>query len=227
MKNSQPDAELADASLFLEGTQTSTSIAAKESPESTSLHASSHLKEPVLDPGELFDFKITEMLTGTHDSGFDPLLMLFESSVEQNTGAEQNDGHDGSEKEARLSYTTKSLQGLGQRGVSPREEFGKTPLHIASELGHADIVDILLDSGAQIDAVDGYRRTSLQYGAEQGHRGIVEKLLGAGADSEMVDGNGMTALHIAVCAGHGSVVKLLVRNGANPNIRVGFTSHSD
>ncbi|KAK2041677.1 ankyrin, partial [Colletotrichum somersetense] len=83
-----------------------------------------------------------------------------------------------------------------------------------------DIIEILLDSGAHIDAMDGDGRTPLQYGAERGYEATVEKLLRAGADLNHVDTNGMTALHIAIGAGRGSIVKLLIENGANPNERV-------
>ena len=40
---------------------------------------------------------------------------------------------------------------------------GKTPLHHAASDGHAEMVELLLERGAHINARDNYGRTALDY----------------------------------------------------------------
>lgn len=50
-------------------------------------------------------------------------------------------------------------------------------LHCASEIGHPEIVQILLVAGVPIDSKDKKGRTALHRAAERGHTDIVEFLL--------------------------------------------------
>lgn len=56
--------------------------------------------------------------------------------------------------------------------------------------GHIDAATLLLERGAEIDAIPGgfdYAGTALHYAALNGHRGMVEFLLGHGADASLKD----------------------------------------
>ena len=64
--------------------------------------------------------------------------------------------------------------------VNITSRFGRSPLQLASEQGHLDLVNFLIDSGAAINTKH-YGRTSLQLASEQGHAEVVERLLQAGA----------------------------------------------
>ncbi|CAD7701476.1 unnamed protein product [Ostreobium quekettii] len=92
---------------------------------------------------------------------------------------------------------------------------GETPLIGATFRLHADVVDLLLERGANVEARTSFGYTSLHIAAAQGALDIFKVLVDAGADIKAVAwGNGDTVL-IAAAEFHGvDVVTLLVQNGA-------------
>ena len=87
---------------------------------------------------------------------------------------------------------------------------GRTPLHVACSLGHADCVEVLLDKGANVDIkreVDGW--TPLHCSCERGEIECVKLLLDSGASSEIQDKYGDTPQRIAEIYGHLHIVSVL------------------
>ena len=72
-----------------------------------------------------------------------------------------------------------------------------TPLMIASYQNYYDIVDMLIDSKADINAVDMVGWTSLMSAAAAGNLDIIELLIDSAADVNLVNGDGDSALDIA------------------------------
>jgi ankyrin repeat protein len=63
-----------------------------------------------------------------------------------------------------------------------KERSGITPLHIAADSGNVDIIQELLDHGAQINSPDRWKfRTPLDFAVSQGHERAVALLLSRGA----------------------------------------------
>jgi ankyrin repeat protein len=115
-------------------------------------------------------------------------------------------------------YNTDVVKLLVERGANleaAHQGCGITPLHMAVNGEHTDMVGFLLDSGANIHAVDKYNETALHKSACKGNTDVVDLLLNRGADTEVRDKDGCTPLHLAVFYGQTDVVNLLVNRGAN------------
>ncbi len=74
---------------------------------------------------------------------------------------------------------------------------GWTPLHYAAANGHNDIVKILLDKSAYIDAESPNKTTPIMMAARGGHIYTVKLLLDEGADAMLKNDLGMTAIDFA------------------------------
>jgi ankyrin repeat protein len=99
-----------------------------------------------------------------------------------------------------------------------KDKAGYTPLHLAAvqQQDLEEVVRLLLDRGAEIEAIDGeHGRTTLQWAVRNGHVKTVKLLLKRKPVLEGRDSYGNTALHIAAQHGQEKVVQLLLDNGAD------------
>ncbi len=92
-------------------------------------------------------------------------------------------------------------------------------IHFAILFGCEEIVQILLDSHANIEAQDIRKATPLHYAAHEGNTAIAEMLIKAGANVNAVDRNNRTPLYLAVENNHKTVVQALINAHANMNIQ--------
>ncbi|VDP58169.1 unnamed protein product [Schistosoma curassoni] len=97
-----------------------------------------------------------------------------------------------------------SCEALLRAGISrdARTKVDRTPLHLAAQEGHADIVELLLRNGADLSAKDMLRMTALHWAAERGHTPVVQMLMRFGADAHLQNKFEMTPLDIAECKQH-------------------------
>jgi acyl-CoA-binding protein len=90
------------------------------------------------------------------------------------------------------------LRGLDlEEEVRLKFEDGMTGLHWASDRGHAEVADLLLASGADINARDDCGQTALHYAASCGHVAVVRLLLQRGADPSVSDNDHLTPCQVA------------------------------
>ena len=98
-------------------------------------------------------------------------------------------------------------------------------LQAAAEMGHASVVQILIENGADVNATTEWYRMSkggaLQYASKGGHKHVVETLLKASANfnAQYKYGKYQNALHIAANYGNEGVVQMLLDAGAEVNHR--------
>ena len=92
---------------------------------------------------------------------------------------------------------------------------GATALHMAAQESQLEVVQLLIESGADKDAAaTDDRATALCIAAKKGHSEVVLLLLEAGTDKDAANAKGVTALHIAAKNCHSKVVRLLLEAGA-------------
>ena len=98
-----------------------------------------------------------------------------------------------------------------------------SPLHMAAEKGQTNLVKVLLDWGANINATDANWQggTALPRAARQGHIEVVKLLLDRGAAIDATTNNGWAAHHWAAHGGHIEVVKVMLDRGAAIDARAG------
>lgn len=82
---------------------------------------------------------------------------------------------------------------------------GWTPLHYAATHGHLDVIRLLLEQHAYIDAESPNGSTPLMLAAKYGSREAVKLLLDEGADPRLKNQLGLTAIDFAYQAGRSDV----------------------
>lgn len=95
-----------------------------------------------------------------------------------------------------------------------------SPIHLAAQNGHSEVVLFLSTNGADIDALNAKGETPLHLAAYEGHDEVCETLIEYGADVNANEHHDKwTPLHEAAVMGHHEVVSLLLENDANPAAR--------
>jgi len=171
---------------------------------------------------------------------------LIEAGAEVNALYSQDEGYyktisrasalAGTAAQSRLSNRTEAIEEQvesksGDEGEESDEEeledggeflersVEDTALQLAARLGNIEIIQILLETGANVDAPpQRYGGTALQYAASRGDTEIVQLLLDAGAAVEAERGR-MTALQGAAKGGHCWIVELLLKRKAKVDAR--------
>jgi ankyrin repeat protein len=91
-----------------------------------------------------------------------------------------------------------------------RERAGNTPLMMAVIAPARDeIIDLLLNNGADVNAQNAHGGNALARAACFGHFALAQKLLGLGADAAMRDAAGQDAADWAEKGGHEKIAALL------------------
>lgn len=108
---------------------------------------------------------------------------------------------------------------LTERGVDVNE-CGKgtlPPLHMAAQHGNAEIVRLLLRSGAEVDKDCGFEdgMTPLREAVKWGHLDVCKVLIQYGADPLQVDLDGNTLAHTAVMGDNPELLDYLKTQGVD------------
>ena len=104
--------------------------------------------------------------------------------------------------------------------VNVRDAAGTPMLCIAARSGRKNMIEWLVERGAEINAISKDRGYSPVMDAVwKSSLDIVDLLIKLGADLNIVSNDGQTALIVATGASNPRICELLVKNGADPNFK--------
>ncbi|MBR1638785.1 MAG: ankyrin repeat domain-containing protein [Treponema sp.] len=104
--------------------------------------------------------------------------------------------------------------------VNSRDDLGTPMLNIACRSDNFEFVEMLLDLGADLNAVSedrGY--TAVMDAVWRGNEKITKFLIDKGAELNTINKEGQSNLILAVGANRENIVKLLAENGADPDVK--------
>ena len=105
--------------------------------------------------------------------------------------------------------TVRYLAGLKDVDLNHSGKYGVTALNCALQRGHADVVEVLIDAGADIETKDDMGRSPLHWSCYSGALDVVKMLVEAGAGVRGIDSKGYTCLIFAAANGHTETVRYL------------------
>lgn len=111
---------------------------------------------------------------------------------------------------AALKGQAELARRLVERGADVNKT-GWTPLHYAATGGHVEIIQLLLDNYAYIDAESPNGSTPLMMAAHYGTPAAVKVLLDAGADPRLRNQLGLTAIDFAYKGGSTDSAELIAQ----------------
>jgi ankyrin repeat protein len=89
----------------------------------------------------------------------------------------------------------------------------------AAEKGYHEIVKLLVDHGADVNAADRHQETALMMASSWGYDKVVQTLTRGGAAYELPNKHGWTALTFAEDFGHAEVVKILEKHSTGASTK--------
>ena len=110
------------------------------------------------------------------------------------------------------------LRNVNHVDINKCNDWEESPLILASEHRHCDIVKFLLSSGADTNLCDKLGQSPLILASRHGHCDIVKCLHSSGADVNLSEIFGQSPLFVASQEGHCDIVKCLLISGADINL---------
>lgn len=102
------------------------------------------------------------------------------------------------------------FSGLPVVSVDCRNGYGDTPLHIVSCWGDCEAIDILVEAGADLNAVGESGFTPLHYAVEQNKLDAIAKLLQLGSTLDCASDAG-NPVELAKLLGHMEAISVLMQ----------------
>lgn len=123
--------------------------------------------------------------------------------------------------EAVVEGDIEEVESLLESGIDPNiiDIEGWTPLMWATQINNLDMINLLIEYGANPDIVDYYyEETALIIATNNNYVEAIKILLENGADPNLIDSYGLTPLISAVSNSNSETIRTLLETGADPNI---------
>ena len=116
-------------------------------------------------------------------------------------------------KSGDVKRVAEYLDQYGAAIINERDNMQDTALTWAAWMGQKDVVALLLDRGADINALGMRNRTAVGWAANGSRREVVELLLKRGANAEIRDDEGKTPADLARQQGNPALADYIVETG--------------
>ena len=103
--------------------------------------------------------------------------------------------------------------------VNKSGECGLTPLHISAMIRNQDVVQLILDNGANLEACDAGGKTPLHRAAQCGNTSTLRCLIKNGGNIFTTDNDGRNPLHDAAFNNHSEALELLLTFGGKVDLK--------
>ena len=122
--------------------------------------------------------------------------------------------------EAVYSGDTATIRSrISQSNVNSRDEAGNTLLHWATANGNLKLTEILVEAGADIDAVNNDGDAPIHLAARFGHTEVAIYLIdSANVNKNIQNNQGFTPLHVASLYGQPDFINMLFEKGVDKDI---------
>ncbi len=163
-----------------------------------------------------------DSLEEAEDEDLDAVLAEYDAADAERAAAEAAQAQAAPFFEAARAGDWKSLLKQIESGANVNavdQKTGYTALHTAAEAGNTEIMQGLLDHGADIEAKTFQGHTPLMLAAQAGQTEAVRMLLERNPSLDSTTTRTETALYFAAKSGFTEIVEMLLARGANPDIK--------
>lgn len=98
-------------------------------------------------------------------------------------------------------------------------DFALRPLHVAAAWDSARGTTMLLNRGADVNALSGLSRNALFFAVFSGNAKLAEKLLYSGSKVDLLDSHGFAPIHYSYFIHSAVMLEILLKYGTNPDTK--------